>query len=260
MKNHFISSYVGNKREEVEVIYENIKDYINHKKIIIEPFCGTSAISYYISLQRPNKYKYILNDYDKNLIELYEIMKDEEKLKNFLDEIRSLCFIDDKIIDKETYLNLIKKDDVYAWFIKNKIYNLRPGLYPSERKINFDVDKLKKTPILNFLRTEDVEFKNMEAINIYEQYKDYKDVFFIMDPPYIMACNDFYIEEKKKRLNIYEYINYNHTNNKNICFVLEDNWIINLLFAKYKRIQYEKKYNGYCKKKAKHIILINDFV
>jgi len=116
------------------------------------------------------------------------------------------------------------------------------------------------TPILNFLRTEDVEFKNIEAIDIYEQYKDNKDVFFIMDPPYIMTCNDFYIEEKKKRLNIYEYINYNHTNNKNICFVLENNWIINLLFDKYKKIPYDKKYNGYCKKKTKHIIFINDFV
>ena len=46
MRNHFIIPYIGNKREEVETIYNNIKNYIDDKKIIIEPFCGTSAVSY----------------------------------------------------------------------------------------------------------------------------------------------------------------------------------------------------------------------
>ena len=133
MKNHFIIPYVGNKREEVEIIYENIKPYIDDKKIIIEPFCGSSSISYYISLQQPNKYKYILNDLDKNLIELYKIMKDEDKLKNFIDHINKLCFVNNKFIDKETYLNLIKKDDMYGWFIKHKFYKIMVGLYPIDR-------------------------------------------------------------------------------------------------------------------------------
>lgn len=261
MKNHFITPYTGNKREEVEIIYENIKGYIEDKKIIIEPFCGSSAISYYISLQQPNKYKYILNDLDKNLIELYKIMKDEFKLKKFVDEINKRCWEDDKFIDKETYLNLINKDDVYAWFIKFKFYNMRPGLYPlsprNPKKLN--IDEINNKPIINFLRTEDIEFKNMEAIDIYEEYKDNKDVFFIMDPPYLMACNSFYDNDKSKKLNIYEYFIYNHANNKNICFVLEKNWVVKLLFVKYKSISYDKKYNGYCKKKSKHIIFINDF-
>jgi len=134
MRNHFIIPYIGNKREEVETIYNNIKNYIDDKKIIIEPFCGTSAISYYISLKQPKKYKYILNDHDKNLMDLYKIMTDEEALKNFIDEINIRCWEDDNFIDKETYLNLINKDDVYGWFIKNKIYNRLPGLYPPPNK------------------------------------------------------------------------------------------------------------------------------
>lgn len=261
MKNHFIIPYTGNKREEVEIIYENIKPYIDEKKIIIEPFCGSSAISYYISLQQPKKYKYILNDLDENLIELYKIMKDEDKFKKFVDEINKLCFVNNKFIDKEAYLNLIKKDDVYAWFILRKYYNIRPGLYPVvERKKNkLCYDKINKTPIINFLRTEDIEFKNMEAIDIYEEYKNNEEVFMIMDPPYLISCNSFYDGDNTKKINIYEYINYNHTNKKNVCFVLENNWIINLLFKNYKRIEYDKKYNGYKKKIVKHIILINDY-
>lgn len=262
MKNHFIIPYIGNKREEVEIINENIKPYIDDKKIIIEPFCGSSSISYYISLQQPNKYKYILNDLDKKLIELYKIMKDEDKFKKFIDDINKICFINNEFIDKETYNNLIKKDDLYAWYISRKYYHFRQGLYPPDdrgKRILLDYDKIKETPILNFLRTEDIEFKNMEGIDIYEEYKNNEEVFFIMDPPYMMACNYFYDTDNIKKLNIYEYFIYNHTNNKNVCFVLENNWIINFLFKNYKRIEYDKKYNGYKKKTVKHIILINDF-
>ena len=62
MKNHFIFGYTGNKREEVEIIYKLL---IEHKLLnddittILEPYAGTCAISYYISLQHPLKYKYI---------------------------------------------------------------------------------------------------------------------------------------------------------------------------------------------------------
>jgi site-specific DNA-adenine methylase len=55
--NHFVISYAGNKRKEVEKIYENIKDKLDDIDNIIEPFCGTSALSCYISQQHPKKFK-----------------------------------------------------------------------------------------------------------------------------------------------------------------------------------------------------------
>ena len=69
MKNHFIIPYFGNKRMEVENLYNVIKDKLDEVDIIIEPFCGSSAMSYYISTQHPKKIKYILNDNNKKLIE-----------------------------------------------------------------------------------------------------------------------------------------------------------------------------------------------
>ena len=51
MKNHFYMSYSGNKREEVENIY-NLIDF-NNIATIVEPFCGTCAMSYYISTKHP---------------------------------------------------------------------------------------------------------------------------------------------------------------------------------------------------------------
>ena len=73
MKNHFIFPYAGNKREEVERIYEKID--LTNITTIIEPFCGTSAMSLYISLKNPKIYKYILNDNNTFLTELYMILK-----------------------------------------------------------------------------------------------------------------------------------------------------------------------------------------
>jgi site-specific DNA-adenine methylase len=44
MKNHFFYPYFGNKREEVEHIY-NLSD-LNNIDTIVEPFCGSCAVSY----------------------------------------------------------------------------------------------------------------------------------------------------------------------------------------------------------------------
>ena len=57
MKNHFYFPYVGNKREEVEYILNNLN--LDNITTIIEPFCGSCALSYYISTKYPNKFKYI---------------------------------------------------------------------------------------------------------------------------------------------------------------------------------------------------------
>ena len=66
-KNHFFIPYFGNKRKETPLIYEKTKHELNDITTIIEPFCGSCAFSYYISLQHPKKYKYILNDNNKTI-------------------------------------------------------------------------------------------------------------------------------------------------------------------------------------------------
>ena len=74
MKNHFFYPYVGNKREEVEHIY-NLLD-LNNIDTIVEPFCGSCAVSYYLWTQnKDKKYKYILNDLDGNLINLLKVLE-----------------------------------------------------------------------------------------------------------------------------------------------------------------------------------------
>ena len=75
MKTHFIFSYSGNKRNETQNFLDNIK--LDNIKNIIEPFCGSSVISFAIWLEHQDKFNYYLNDSEKRLIEVYKIMKNE---------------------------------------------------------------------------------------------------------------------------------------------------------------------------------------
>ena len=85
MKNHFFFSYAGNKRNEVDHILSYIESQnFDNIKTIIEPFCGSSALSYYISTKYPKKFNYILNDFDEHLITLYKLTSNEKNLKSLI--------------------------------------------------------------------------------------------------------------------------------------------------------------------------------
>ena len=59
MKNHFIFPYAGNKRQEVEKIHEYLKDKINGVETVVEPFCGSSAMSVYLAMQYPGRFRVV---------------------------------------------------------------------------------------------------------------------------------------------------------------------------------------------------------
>lgn len=257
MKNHFIFSYDGNKREEVECIYQILtNNNLLNKNIttIIEPYCGTSAMSLYISLQYPKKYKYILNDNCQQLIELYEIMNDSDKLKEFIEKVNNMFFIDDddNFISKPEYLELIKQKNVYSYFIKNKFYKMRKGLYPIDQCIKrLDINKILKIPIIHFLQTEDIRFSNKDALEVLLENNN-KNSLSLVDPPYLLVSNDCY---ESHTTNIYEWIFNNNNTLINSCFILENTWIIKLLFKCNKIIEYDKTYRSHTHKTVKHAVI-----
>lgn len=258
MNNHFFIPYFGNKRQEVKKIYDEIKNDINDIEYIVEPFCGSSALSYYISLQQPQKYKYVLNDNNNFLIELCNIAKDEIKLNKLVDDLKIIY--NDVYNDKNKYKNVCMnaKKDLKSHVFSSIYYNIRPGIFPSEKRpIKIDrFDKILKCPIINFLRTENIIFSSSDWFNIYDEYKN-KNSFIFLDPPYLSSCNDFYFN---KNINVYEYLlNHDINEEKNlICLCLEDIWIIRLLFKNKQITGYEKRYFNNKKKKTTHIIIKNN--
>jgi len=264
MKNHFFIGWMGNKREEVENLYNqtNFEGIEN----IIEPFCGTAAFSYYISTKHPKKFKYFLNDVNKYLVELLTIAKDPVKLKKLSDDINNIVFKDNVFISKEQYKIEIKKDTLVAYMIMNKYYTIRAGLYPLEgNRCNTKIN-LENAAIVKFLREEDVEITNEDAVKIIEDFKNFDDCLFFLDPPYLQCNNSFYDEinpdytANKKYMNIYQYLSINNIEQmkSTVMLILEDNWIIKLLFnsLKEKIISYEKKYQT-TKRTTKHLLIKN---
>lgn len=254
-KNHFMIPYSGNKRTEVKKILESVN--LDDIKYIVEPFCGTSAFSYYVWKEHPDgkKYTYIINDNDPNLIELYKIAKDDSKWKELIKSANDACCIEGRFkISKEEYLNIINDGTLRGWFIAHKWYNIRTGMYPSK-----NIPKMLSDDYCDgfreFLKTAQIKFSNADGVDVVQKYELKKKAFIFLDPPYINLDNSFYECGGK---NIYEYLAYKKSDDFNcyICAVLNDSWINRLIFKQYKIIEYNKMYQT-SKKKVIHLLITN---
>lgn len=261
MKNHFFFAYAGNKRNECDDIYSKyLNETLKDEKIttIIEPYCGTSSISYYTSLKHPKKYNYILNDNNKQLIDLYKMVKNgeykkiNEEVNKYVNEFNKYT---NDVERKKYYDTIIKDNNIYSYLFINKYYSIRAGLYPlMERTKQIKPLKIEEIPIYNFILNEKITFLNIDALDIINKYKDNETTILILDPPYVQTCNSFYCDQN---MNIYEYLYNNNINNYkcNIVLILENIWINKLLFQENKILfEYNKTYES-SKKKTTHIII-----
>lgn len=268
MKNHFPISYFGNKRKEVDRVYNTFKNQIQNCDKIIEPFAGTSALSYFLSKHYDDK-KYFINDIDENLIKLYHICSDEKKSKIWTDKIKKMTLNEDgSFISKDDYLKIIKKKDcLYGWYISKKFYNVRPGLYPISAKSGKNIHKkikdtedFLKCNIRSFLQNEDINYSSVDAVSLIEKYKDDDKACIFLDPPYINTCNSFYnMNSEQKLTNVYEYLCNNNKNNFKclLIIIVNQNWVTDLLFKGWNRILYDNNYMGQKKRKTVHMLLSN---
>ena len=253
-KNHFFFGYAGNKRAECVKIYDEFKaiqQQENKIDTIYEPYCGTCAFSCYLSMQEPLRYKYILNDNNIHLIELYNIAKDEEKLNQLCLRLNALI-VD---IDKVKYNKMKENDTLETYIIMNSIMNIRPGLFPSDvKRTKRDYNAMKNVAIINFLRTENITFTNTTVKKIEDEYNK-PNIFSFIDPPYLTECNDFY---RDKDVNIFEYFFNNKLSSfdTKILIIVSDVWLMKLLFKDYIKKSYPKLYQS-SKKSVNHLIIGN---
>lgn len=253
-KNHFFFGYLGNKRNEVNDLIQNID--FNGVENVIETFCGTSAFSFHIWLKYGNKFNYYLNDNSHELINIYELFKNES-LEKINEELKN---INNQISNKEEWDNHFKTapKTIYKdlFYLKFSSF-IRKGLYPLNRskKRQFIPSKIQEL-FIEFIKCPYVFITCNDWFDIFDKHSNNSKSLIIFDPPYINCYNDFYLE---KTLNVYEYFYENKIENfkSNIYLILEDIWIIKLLFNNNKIIKiYNKKYE-ISKKKTSHIIIKN---
>ena len=254
-RNHFIISYNGNKRQEVAKIYESLN--LDGITTIVEPFCGTSALSYYIAQLHPKRFKYVLNDTNRSLIRMYEIMQDPEKLARFrfaVDVLISgLIRIKDRTAQKAHYNDLKNAtQDIGVFFMQSAYKQIHFGAYP--------VNIISKPKALNltmcdFLQEEDVSITSQDGIDTFTQHAGDSNTLIFLDPPYMFSNNSEYKDSCAESFNIYGYMLENPLRHARVVATLEYTWIIRYMFGDEEIITYPKMY-AVSQKKTTHAIIL----
>ena len=247
---HFIFTYAGNKRNEFKEIINNV-DFKDVKNII-EPFAGTSAISFNIWKIHKDKFNYYLNDNSKDIYNIYELFKNEDG-NDIIDKIN---VIKNGIKCKEDFMFLFKnKKDVYDEIVIRKMSSFRYGLFKGISNSDYKLTKLQ-LEFIEFIKCPYVYISNNDWIELFKEFKHNENSIFFLDPPYLNSCNDFY---SNKDVNIYEYLYYNKIKEfkSHIFLILEDIWIIKLLFQDNKILNTYNKEYSISKKKTSHILIYN---
>jgi hypothetical protein len=248
MKNPFYMPYSGNKFQEAETIYENL-DFTGIKRVI-EPFCGTSSMSYYIWTKRPDL-EFILNDTNPYFKIIFDAIRNnthdeiEQGFRELYERVKD---------DKELYVQELKHDNVYSYLLQFIYYHFRYGVFPTKgvdcakrRSENF---KFENFPIFQFYKNANITFTCGDWQTTYEANNTPENMF-LFDPPYMMSDNAFYLDQ---RLNVYEYfvLNTNHT--PRVYFIVEDVWVIRLIFRGWKFTNYPVKYK-FSHRNTQHCII-----
>ena len=242
------------KEKNINILKTNVN--LDGIKNIVEPFCGTSAISFNIWLEHKDKFNYYLNDNSSIIYDLYKLIKNEEP-DDILTKINK---IKQKIKSKEDHQNLYKSNyDIYGYILLTKISYRRLGLFNEKalRKNDIKFNDLQ-LQFFEFIKSPNVFISNEDWFIPFNKYNNNEENLIFLDPPYLSLYNDFY---QDKTINIYEYM----FNNKieifksHIYLILEDMWIIKLLFDKNNIFTRYKKQYGISGKKTEHILIYNKF-
>lgn len=268
MKNHYFTPYVGNKRREIKDIIQLINLY--NIKYIIEPFAGSSAMSYYISTLYPNRFKYILNDNDKINYELFNISRDAEKTQQFNLDINKIIdewntYTDD--VSRKAFYKSIDDKTLEGYIFKAKYNVFRFGVYPSftckhaKQFINIKPYKLEDYTVYKFYNNEDITYENIdgvELINKYNEGDEAGDKLYLIDPPYLNSCNKYY---NNLNMDIYKWIlTYQDlllNNNNKFIFILENIKEVEELFSNFKTLLVYDKTYYMSSNKTIHIVYSN---
>jgi site-specific DNA-adenine methylase len=205
-RNHFIFAWAGNKRNEAPQIVPFMK--LNDIDTFVEPYCGSSAISVYLSntnYGNNKKIKYILNDNDKQLIEIYNILKDDNEIINLEKQINDI--IGDKDFNEAKYYELTAKDDLISYILQRTIYYRRIGLFNNSkiRKHKTNV-KYIGSLIQKFMQSQNTELHNKNAIDIIKENIDNDKCIIYLDPPYLKTRNKDYYKNIDNYESIYTYL------------------------------------------------------
>jgi site-specific DNA-adenine methylase len=268
MASLFYHQYIGGKRTEIKYIIEDIRKLNSNKKIdkIVEPFCGSCAVSLHCAIKEQMQFKYHVNDIDESHINFLKYVN-KNGTKILFNLIKNFWLdIPQKDQNKKTYGKLFKKykleDDCplkYAHKIFFEKFNgLRVGCFPTTKKcsITYHYENTDK-----FFSNAIITCKDYNEI--FNMYKDDEKALLFLDPPYFDSGNKDYINKGINGQNIIDntkmyidIINLLKTCKCKVILIINKNAITDFIYNEYIKKSYDKIYQR-TKKKTKHTIINN---
>ena len=248
LKNIYISR-LGNKTNDIKFF----KKYLNKNiSTIVEPFSGMFAVIR--NEYNDDKYKKIINDIDKKLINFLLLIKDNHVVLNDIyKDINTSEMTNGKDINKyikEKYL------DHSTMLIDHFIQR---GMFKKIKKVHDFTD------LSLFLNKCEITCKDYK--DIFEEYKDNKEALLFLDPPYFDSfnskyntykkdCNEEITDNTQMYIDILKYLKKCQCK---VLLILNKNAITQHIYKKYIKGEYEKIYQ-LTKKKTQHLIISNYIV
>ena len=251
----FYFSYTGSKRLDLK-FFEKYID-IQNVSTIVEPFCGSSAFSFYCFDTLKYDKNFYLNDSDSRLIKFLNTVKEKKGIKYFVDKVNALP----RPATPEEYKKNCSNED-YGYYYSCRIYGLRKNIMPpADRSVNVDIKKYEKFD--KFYLNKNVTLKHGDYSDVFEKYKNDEKAFIFLDPPYLDSFNAYYQDYKtvdkviQDNTKIFiDILTFIKECKSKVMLIINKNAITEHLYKDYIRGEYSKLYQ-LVKKKTKHLIITN---
>lgn len=161
---------------------------IPEHEIYLEPFIGSGALA----LNHPRSPVEIVNDLDRDIANLYQVMSDREKGKELVDRLVQVPY-DRRIFDsarEEQKSNFSGYNDieraVLTYIVISQSFNAARKSFSNRGYAG--TEKYREDLMLRlsevYRRLEGVKVYNADAVDLLSCYADRKEVFAFLDPPY----------------------------------------------------------------------------
>lgn len=188
-----ILKWTGGKRREIK----NFQQYIPEFDLYLEPFVGGGALYWFLENQNS-----VINDYDKDLMNFYEVLKNNHTdLQKFILEVskhnkdhkkmESLYYFHRDIMDDITKTSL---ERAYSFLYVNKLCFSGMRRFNSDGKFNVPFGHYKNfNPNItdrHISLMQNTILHNEDGIELMKKY-DKEGVFIFLDPPYTRVFKEY---------------------------------------------------------------------
>jgi DNA adenine methylase len=243
-------SFFGSKRKEIQYIENNQPKDFNK---VIDVFGGGGNVSLYY---HQNGHVTIYNDIQKYLCDLMNTIQNKKTVDELLNKIeildvdideKKIVTLRDEFIKKpllENYILLLRhsmRGMIYSGRLQIR-KDKKTGLYIKETRGKYN--KLLLYPIL--FEKKKMKVTNLNYLDILNKYKDDKNAFLYLDPPYISTtCDQFYGKDifTEKDIHIIKRIMDDKSYKCNILLHIEFIGYTYDLFKDHIKVYYPKKYS-----------------